>query len=126
MDISQENVEADSLSCPESDSLLLPSSVASSTRPPIDVDDLPRDADDAASSTAPSRPEMTVDKELESLTIDVVEAWRIVAPPLPEMAPIKVDHVKYDHPKDGAGGQKSEVMSPASESGAFEVYRSEG
>ena len=137
MDISQENVEADSLSCPESDSLLPPSS-GSSSRPPV-LEDLPRDVDyDAATSTSEKPLEVLVGEELESLTIDVVEAWRIVAPPHPHVqsgAALKVDLLK-PMPSGGSkafaedtafsGGEsssKSEVTSPGSESGAFDVYR---
>ena len=118
MDISQENVEADSISCPESDSLLPPST--GSSRPPA-VEDLPQDPDDAISAsvaTAASRPEALAAKDLEALSIDVVESWRIVAPAAPMERTILATA--------GEGresGNKSDFVSPASESGAFDVYR---
>ena len=129
MDISQENVEADSLSCPESDSLLIPSTTSS--RPPA-VEDLPRDADDAVAAAA-SRAEAPIAKELDALSIDVVESWRIVAP----AAPTSHSAPPSDAWKGAAtanqgfadekvlGDNKNDFVSPASERGAFDVYRLE-
>ena len=118
MDISQENMEADSLSCPESDSLLLPATSNSPLKTTTTtnglVEELPCDDDVniSLSSSSAVRPCGIggVDEELGALTIDVVEAWRIVAPPPPPHPPpqprttTKVDITRNPMRVGGNGG----------------------